>query len=229
MKKLGIGFICGAIFFTGISAFASNLTADNKNYKLFINDKEQVLSEKPVSMNGKVYLPVREVAEAVGYEVAFENGNIKLNSNRNDQKKEGSTSSDRNVKLQKIPITKKMKDVEVTVHAIRITESTTDFEVTIKNNTDDENITLDLPRTLVEANDNVADKQSETVGISPVNPDFGTVTIKPKKEIHGWVSAKGLVEKNIDNLTFQLSLHGKSKKRTFTFHIDCKDMKFRTL
>ncbi|MGG4103809.1 stalk domain-containing protein [Paenibacillus lautus] len=229
MKKIGVGFICGAIFFTGISASASNLTAETKDYKLFIDDKEQVLRDKPISIQGKTYLPVREVAEAVGYEFAFKNETIQLSSNRNDEKKEGATSSDRNVKLGKIPITQKLKDVEVTVHAIRLTESTTDFEVTVKNNTDHENITLDLLSTRVEANNNVAGKPSETVGIAPVNPDFGNVTIKPKKEIHGWVSTKGLVKKNIDNIAFQLSLHGKSEKRTFTFHIDCKDMKFRTL
>lgn len=229
MKKIGMGFICGAIFFTGISASASNLPAETKDYQLFIDDKEQVLRDKPISIQGRIDLPVREVAEAVGYEAAFENGTIQLRSNRNDEKKEGTTSSGRNVKLEKIPITQELKDVEVTVHAIRLTASTTDFEVTVKNNTDDENITVDLLSTRVEANNNVAGKPSETVGIAPVNPDFGTVTIKPKKEIHGWVSTKGLVEKNIDNIAFRLSLRGKSEKRTFTFHIDCKDMKFRTL
>ncbi|WP_098742340.1 hypothetical protein [Paenibacillus sp. EZ-K15] len=213
MKKIGVGFICGAIFFTGISASASNLTAETKDYQLFIDDKEQVLRDKPISIQGRIDLPVREVAD----------------SNRNVKKKEGTTSSGRNVKLEKIPITQELKDVEVTVHAIRLTASTTDFEVTVKNNTDDENITVDLLSTRVEANNNVAGKPSETVGIAPVNPDFGTVTIKPKKEIHGWVSTKGLVEKNIDNIAFRLSLRGKSEKRTFTFHIDCKDMKFRTL
>lgn len=213
MKKIGMGFICGAIFFTGISASASNLTAETKDYQLFIDDKEQVLRDKPISIQGRIDLPVREVAD----------------SNRNVEKKEGTTSSGRNVKLEKIPITQKLKDVEVTVHAIRLTDNTTDFEVTVKNNTDDENISLDLLSTRVEANNNVAGKLSETVGIAPVNPDFGTVTIKPKKEIHGWVSTKGLVEKNIDNIAFRLTLRGKSEKRTFTFHIDCKDMKFRTL
>jgi hypothetical protein len=79
----------------------------------------------------------------------------------------------------------------------------------------------------IHTNDNVAGKQPETVGTSSVNPEFGTVIIKPKKEIHGRVSHKGLVEKKIDNLTLHLSLHGKSDKRTFTFHIDCKDMKFQ--
>ncbi|WP_442603968.1 hypothetical protein [Paenibacillus sp. KN14-4R] len=173
-EKIVMGFICGAIFFSGISASATNITAETEDYK-------------------------------------------------------GSTSSDQNVKLQKIPVTQKINEVEVTVHAIRLTEKTTDFEITIKNNTDDENITPDLLSSLVGANDDVAGKTYETVGISPLNPGFGTVTIKPKKEIHGWVRHQGLVEKNIENLTFQLSLNGKSEKRTFTFHIDCKDMKFRTL
>ncbi|OPA74764.1 hypothetical protein BVG16_23730 [Paenibacillus selenitireducens] len=229
MKKIGIGFICGAIFFTGISASAANLTAETEAYKLFIDGKEQVLRDKPILIQGRTYLPVREVAEAVGYEVAFEDGIIRLNSNQTDEQKESSTSSDRDVKLEKIPITEKLKDVEVTVHAIRLTESTTDFEVTVKNNTDNEDISVDLPSSFVVANDHVVGKQSETVGIAPENPDFGKVNIKPMKEIHGWVSHKGLAEKNIENVTFQLSLQGKSEKRTFTFHIDCKDMKFRTL
>ncbi|MCR8645381.1 hypothetical protein NV379_22345 [Paenibacillus sp. N1-5-1-14] len=196
MKKIVMGFICGTIFFTGISAYAMNITTET---------------------------------EAIGYQVDFDNGNIKLNSNRTDAKKEDSTSSDQNVKLQRIPVTQKINEVEVIVHAIRITDKTTDFEITIKNNTDDENITPDLLSSVVGANDHVVGKPYETVKISPTNPDFGTVNIKPNKEIHGWVRHQGLVEKNIENLTFQLTLNGKSEKRTFTFHIDCKDMKFRTL
>ncbi|MCE5172052.1 copper amine oxidase N-terminal domain-containing protein [Paenibacillus profundus] len=231
MKKLVTGFICGAIFFSGIAFAASNFTAKVEEHKIYINGQEKALSDKPVSIEGNLYLPVRELADAIGYRVAFENGDIKLTSKKKDEQKESTSSGSTDTKFdfQKLPITQTVKDVEVTVHSVRLTEGKTDFEITIKNNTADENITPVLGNTEVGANYSNEGKSYETVGISPANPDFEDGSIKPKKEKHGWVSNQGLADRDVKNLTFSLSVNGKKEKRTFKFYIDCKDLKFRTL
>lgn len=96
MKKLLIGFACGALFFSGVSYAASGkLTASIANYKLVINGKEKALKNKPVIINGTTYLPLRETSEAVGYNVALKNGQILLDngSAASNQSASGTTSN----------------------------------------------------------------------------------------------------------------------------------------
>lgn len=81
MKKAVIGCICGTMFFSGVSYAASgSLTATIANYKLMVNGKEQNLKNKPVVINGTTYLPLREVSQAVGYNVTLNKGNIMLDN-----------------------------------------------------------------------------------------------------------------------------------------------------
>ncbi|WP_088831053.1 hypothetical protein [Paenibacillus tyrfis] len=143
---------------------------------------------------------------------------------------ENSTSSKNGseLQLQKLPATQTTNGVEVTVHSIRRTGLTTDFEITIKNGTANETVTVDPSRLTVQSNDNSAGKLSEKVGASPANPDFTGATILPGKERHGWISGLALTEKEMDSLLVELSLDG-NEKRAFSFAIDCKNFKFRTL
>jgi len=131
--------------------------------------------------------------------------------------------------FQKLPITQKINDVEVTIHTVRLTDETTDFEITIKNNTDDETITPELVHSIAGTNVQIQGKTKEMVGISQDNPDFGDSTIKPNKEKYGWLSYKALSDKKVRNMTLSFSVEGKNKQRNFSFYIDCKDLKFRTL
>ncbi|GLI06276.1 hypothetical protein YDYSG_23060 [Paenibacillus tyrfis] len=130
--------------------------------------------------------------------------------------------------LQKMPVTQTNNGVEVTVNSIRRTGQTTDFEITIKNGTEKETITVDPSRLAVQSNHSSQGKLSEKVGASPTNPDFTGVTILPGKERHGWISGQALTEKDLDNLLVEFSLDG-SEQRAFSFAIDCKNLKFRTL
>ncbi|MCP1306355.1 hypothetical protein [Paenibacillus tyrfis] len=130
--------------------------------------------------------------------------------------------------LQKLPVTQTTNGVEVTVHSIRRTGQTTDFEVTIKNGTEKETVTVDPSRLAVQANHPSAGKASEKVGASETNPDFTGATILPGKERHGWISGQALTEKELESLIVELSLDG-SEQRAFSFAIDCKNLKFRTL
>ncbi|MGG3508407.1 stalk domain-containing protein [Paenibacillus lautus] len=73
LKKRGIN--------SGVSYAASgSLTATIANYKLMVNGKEENLKNKPVVINGTTYLPVREVSQAVGYNVTLNKGNIMLDN-----------------------------------------------------------------------------------------------------------------------------------------------------
>lgn len=230
MKKVITGFICGAIFFSGVAYAASSLTAKVEDHKVYIDGKEKVLRDKPVVIDGKTYLPAREMAESLGYDVVLDKKDIKLYSKTKDGKNPNSSDgSTQKVNFQKLPITQKINDVEVSVHAVRMTEEKTDFEITIKNNTDDETITPELVRTIVGANYQIEGKTYEKAGISQDNPDFEDGAIKPQKEKHGWLSNKALTNKDVRNLTLSLSLKGKGETRVYTFYIDCKDLKFRTL
>lgn len=103
MKKSVIGFICGAIFFSGVSYAASGkLTATIASYKVYVNGKEQNLKNKPVVIDGITYLPVREVSNALGYNVTLNKGNIMLDNGTATATR--STKTD-NVKLIKLDAT----------------------------------------------------------------------------------------------------------------------------
>jgi hypothetical protein len=63
-------------------AVADQLVAQTVNYKIIVNGQERQLSNQPVTINDRTYLPVRAVAELVGYDVGFDEqqGLIKLDS-----------------------------------------------------------------------------------------------------------------------------------------------------
>ncbi|NGP60682.1 stalk domain-containing protein [Paenibacillus thiaminolyticus] len=83
MKKFIIGFLCGAIFFSGISYAASgDLNAKTSNAKIFINKEEQYMRTKPVIINNTTYLPLRELSDITGYHVGVKEGDIYLSLTR---------------------------------------------------------------------------------------------------------------------------------------------------
>ncbi|CAH8247564.1 stalk domain-containing protein [Paenibacillus melissococcoides] len=83
MKKFLLGFLCGAIFFSGISFAASgDLIAKTSNAKIFINKEEQYMSTKPVIINNTTYLPLRELSDITGYHVGVKEGDIYLSLTR---------------------------------------------------------------------------------------------------------------------------------------------------
>ncbi|MCM3273145.1 hypothetical protein [Paenibacillus elgii] len=145
-----------------------------------------------------------------------------------ENEKSAPNKSGSELQLQKLPVTQTTNGVEVTVHSIRRTGLTTDFEITIKNGTTNETVAVDPSRLGMQTNYPSAGKASEKVGASPTNPDFTGATILPGKERHGWISGQALTEKEPDSLLVELSLDG-SEQRAFSFAIDCKNLKFRTL
>ena len=236
MKTWKIGFLCGAILFTGIAFGTSAIIANAEEYGL---DEEG----KKLSVSIDNQFPVRELSGAMGNRTmspmgkdipknagtdVIDHGGMSKGETHN-RKKPGANSGSSDKKLDELPVSYTVNDIEVTVHSIRITEKATDFEVTITNNSDKDKVTLDLQKVATKANIGVKGRTAEPVTISSDNPDFANKTIRPKKELHGWIRNQGLKDRDIVNLSLALSVKGAKETRTYSFLIDCTKLKFRTL
>ncbi|WP_028588875.1 stalk domain-containing protein [Paenibacillus massiliensis] len=78
MKKLST-FIAGTVFgivlaTASVAGASTYLKATQLTIKVYVDGKEAKLSEKPISVNGRSYLPVRDTANALGYSVASATG-----------------------------------------------------------------------------------------------------------------------------------------------------------
>ncbi|WCR27116.1 hypothetical protein L3476_28780 [Paenibacillus thiaminolyticus] len=220
MRKQVMGFLAGALFVSGIGFAASEFTA---------NAGIKVLADKPASMRGESILPAQELAGMMGDQVGIDEGSIKLDAKPGKEQPGQRSSGSDSSQFKPLPLTRTVNDVEVTIHSIRVTEKNTDFEVTIKNNSDKEKVTLQLDEVMTEANIGVAGKAVEAVEAAADNPDFKDKAIRPTKELHGWVRHQGLKDRDIANLSFRLALKGTKETRTYHFLIDCTKLKFRTL
>ncbi|MBW7473861.1 copper amine oxidase N-terminal domain-containing protein [Paenibacillus oenotherae] len=79
--KLGIAFLCGAIFFSGISyAATGDILAKVTDYRLFVRNQEVKADPlKPLyNINGKVYAPVDFLSSSLGYTFTAQNKVIHL-------------------------------------------------------------------------------------------------------------------------------------------------------
>ncbi len=177
-------------------------------------------------MNGTPHA-AQDIDDPVSTDSGYASGTAGGNEN-SASPKDGSEQSGSKLQLQKLPVTQTTNGVEVTVRSIRRTAQTTDFEITIKNGTDKETVTVDPSRLAVQSNLASPGKVSEKVEASKSNPDFTGATILPGKERHGWISGQALTGKEIESLIVELSLDG-NEKRAFSFAIDCRNLKFRTL
>lgn len=100
MKKIGlkgfiVGLITGSLLMIGGTAVASNvIEAKLYNAKIVVNGQVVALADSPINANGRTYLPVRALSEAIGYEVDFDgtnkvvtlsNGNVTTNNTNGNQ------------------------------------------------------------------------------------------------------------------------------------------------
>lgn len=90
MKKMIVGIIIGAFLATAIPVAAEQVnkkvTATIRNdFTLQVDGVNVNLENSPLAFEGKSYLPVAEVARAVGKEVGFKDGVIKLDTIKNEE------------------------------------------------------------------------------------------------------------------------------------------------
>ncbi|MCL5057012.1 MAG: stalk domain-containing protein [Actinobacteria bacterium] len=83
MKKLFIfisGVLVGAIIFGYTASFAKtgiqSVSAEYQNIKLVVEGKVVKTEMEPFLLNGRVYVPLRTVAEALGKKVGWENSTV---------------------------------------------------------------------------------------------------------------------------------------------------------
>ncbi|MBG9796077.1 hypothetical protein ABD76_28065 [Paenibacillus dendritiformis] len=228
MRRQMMGFLAGALFFSGIGFAASQFTADAGMSGLNSEGLEKGQAYQPASL-GESFLPAQDLAGAMDDRVGIDHGSLKPNANPGKEEPGQRSGGSDGKQFKALPLTHTVNDVEVTVHSIRVTEENTDFEVTIQNQSDEENVMLLLDEMKTEANKGVKGKSVEAVEADADNTDFRDKAIRPQKELHGWVRHQGLKERDVANLSVRLAVKGTKQTRTYHFLIDCTKLKFRTL
>jgi len=122
-------FMLGAIVGVAVTAgsavgAATYLKATQSNVKLVVDGSQAKLSESPLNVNGKLYLPVRDTANAMGYSVeSVTSSTVSLKENSTNSSSStsnsGSTSSTstnsvNNTKPQSTTANKKVKNLQET-------------------------------------------------------------------------------------------------------------------
>lgn len=75
MKKFISGFLVGALIFSMLGIFAASYVANPLDYKVMVNGKEFTSDPPPLEVEGRTYLPLRAMGDALGVPV---NWNEKL-------------------------------------------------------------------------------------------------------------------------------------------------------
>ncbi|MGE5654646.1 MAG: stalk domain-containing protein [Bacillota bacterium] len=70
MKRFAAGLLIGILLTVGVS-YGNQLIALTVDYKIAVDGHLMSLAEQPVIINDRTYLPVRAVAEMLGYSVGF--------------------------------------------------------------------------------------------------------------------------------------------------------------
>lgn len=69
MKKFISGFLVGAMLFGAIGAFAVSYVANPLDYKVIVNGEEFVSDPPALEVEGRTYLPLRAMGDALGVPV----------------------------------------------------------------------------------------------------------------------------------------------------------------
>lgn len=69
MKKFILGFILGALIFSVVGVFAASYVADVAGFKVLVNGKEFVSDPPALVVEGRTYLPLRAMGDALGVPV----------------------------------------------------------------------------------------------------------------------------------------------------------------
>lgn len=69
MKRFIAGFLAGATLFGAIGAFAASYVANPVDFKVLVNGEEFTSDPPPVEIEGRTYLPLRAMGDALGVPV----------------------------------------------------------------------------------------------------------------------------------------------------------------
>ncbi len=71
MKRAIAGFMAGALIFGSIGVFAGNYVANTVDFKVMVNGKEFTSDPPPLEVEGRTYLPLRAIGDALGVPVGW--------------------------------------------------------------------------------------------------------------------------------------------------------------
>lgn len=169
MKKFFIGLLCGLILATGATAYADEI-------KSVIG--KSVEAEYPVSINGSTletpaiivnetgYLPVRAIANAIGYETIWDDKEgITLNKSIKD-KDAFIEQRNKEVRVQELAV--KIPAFEKTL--VLLNETYTDPKVKWSSEESKKNYLLDIERTEKQLNDMKVELEALKAELETVTP-----------------------------------------------------------
>lgn len=71
MKKFVCGFLAGALIFGSIASFAASYVAETAGFKVMVNGKEFTSDPPALVVEGRTYLPLRAIGDALGVPVGW--------------------------------------------------------------------------------------------------------------------------------------------------------------
>lgn len=228
MRKIVFSFLCGALFFSGVSYAAEEFVVKSvkvKNYKIILNGEEVTLKNKPLLINnGTTYLPVREIAELTNHEVDFDgtgDGVITLTKietenvlDKSNNKSSSQASNDEFV-FSKLPQTIERDGVVITLHSYTVTDISTDFNVTVTNN-NDEYVYVYFTQPM-RINHNVPGKEARVSGTFSIKDFNGQLTAGETREL---IIRKDVIYPDDENLIFNVAIN--SERNLVAFYVDLK-------
>lgn len=99
MKKFIVGVIFGVIISSSISAFAnSDLIAKIANFNILVNGEKVAIKSSVVTIDGSTYLPMRELANILDYDVSYEavSKTIKLSNTKGEKEESNQNNTNEN-------------------------------------------------------------------------------------------------------------------------------------
>lgn len=80
MKKVFLGFLCGLSAALCLTVFAAQMEVINNPYKITVNGQE--VNIEGYNIEGSTYFKLRDVGDAVGFDVDFQNDTIILTASQ---------------------------------------------------------------------------------------------------------------------------------------------------
>nr|WP_087433210.1 stalk domain-containing protein [Paenibacillus apiarius] len=111
-----LGLFVGAILTAGTAVGAATFyKATPMNIKVVVGEKQAKLSDSPLNVNGKTYLPLRDTASALGYSVqSVTSSEITLKEKANVDREKNQKNTDKNNNTKTTIQTVKMKNLKET-------------------------------------------------------------------------------------------------------------------
>ncbi|WP_435921277.1 hypothetical protein [Paenibacillus sp. DYY-L-2] len=211
--KIVSAFLCGAVFFSGVSYAADNfLKAIPSKSKIIINGSETKFNDPIVSINDRLYIPLKEFTQKTGFSVTT-----------------GSTIQIE--EYESLPKSKTHDGVEITLNSLEKNGDNVTLNITVKNKST-QSIKLEL--TGITADFNVQGRKYYTLGgqlysFIPINDSFSYEVkrflddpIQQGEEITGDAKLSSSITAGTQNMRLDFQLYKNNIPTSISFYVDTK-------